>query len=325
MSDIEKRKEQHIKWAKDPESQINKEPFAGSKLPYKSLPEIDYEQVSTKTTLFNKTMSQPLIIASMTGGVQHGNTINKNLALAAEHTKVAMGVGSQRIALQIEDAIPSFSQVRKHAPSAVIFANMGAIQLNYGKTAEDYKKVVDMIEADGLYIHVNALQEAIQPEGDTNFSGLLKKIETLVKEIKVPIYVKEVGHGFDAGTAMKLASTGVSGIDTAGANGTSWAWIEAKRKGSDNLAEWFKDFGLTLEESLDNIRPYKNKLKIVASGGLRSPIQALKSHLAGADYYSAASPFLEPALESPEKLIQTIEEWQKGLKVAMFCCGIERW
>jgi isopentenyl-diphosphate delta-isomerase len=257
----------------------------------------------------------------MTGGTAHAETINTNLAIAAEKAKVAFGVGSQRIALDLTEAEKSFAIVRKHAPSTLIFANMGAVQLNYGKTISDYQKVVDMIEADALYLHINALQEALQPEGDTNFSGLLKKVEELVKEVKVPVFAKEVGHGLDAETIKKLVEAGIKGIDVAGANGTSWAWIEAKRKGNEMLAEWFKDYGLTVEKSLENTKQYKDQIKVVASGGIRNPIQGYKAIMSGADYYSAAKPFLEPALESPEKLNEVIESWKKGLEVVLFTQG----
>lgn len=332
MPDIENRKIQHIQLAKDPQSQINIEPFSGVKLPYKTLPDIDMKNVDTSTDILGKKVSQPLIIASMTGGTSHAKTINTNLAIAINETNTAMGVGSQRIALTVEDAKESFRLVRRFAPKSVIFANMGAVQLNYGKKIEDYKNICDMIEADGLFLHINGLQEALQPEGDTNFKNLIEKIHDLVEKIGVAVFVKEVGHGIDKNTAELLLSTGIAGIDIAGVNGTSWAWIEAKRRNSNLLAEWFKNFGITTEESLDNVvnlRKQKGMLesiKIVASGGIRNPIQGLKARLLGTDYYSAAKPFLESALEqTPDNLIKIINEWQLGLKIAMFGCGFESW
>lgn len=325
MSDIEKRKIEHTKLAKNPESQINKPLFEDIKLKYVTLPNLDLKDVDTSSEIFGKKLAQPLIIASMTGGTNHALKINTNLAIAAEETKVAFGVGSQRIALEIKEAEASFKLARKHAPTTVIFANMGAIQLNFGKGVEDFQRIVDMIEADGLYLHINALQEAIQPEGDTNFSKLLPKIENLVKKVNVPIYAKEVGHGIDKKSARKLIEVGISGIDVAGANGTSWAWIEAKRRGSDNLAKWFMDFGISTEDSILNTAKQSKEVKIIASGGIRNPIQGLKSHTLGAHYYSAAYPFLKPALESADALIETINEWEKGLKVAMFCTETKSW
>ncbi|RJR26995.1 type 2 isopentenyl-diphosphate Delta-isomerase [candidate division WWE3 bacterium] len=325
MSEIENRKIQHINLAKDPQSQIGKEPFENVKLDYKALPELDLSSVDTSTNLLTQKITQPLIIASMTGGTSHAGKINTNLAIGVEETGIAMGVGSQRIALELEDARNSFKLVRKHAPNAVIFANMGAIQLNYGKSIDDYKAVVEMVEANALYLHLNPLQEAIQPEGDTNFQGLLDKIENLVKEIGVPVFVKEVGHGIDKESISKLVEIGIFAIDVAGANGTSWAWIEAQRRNSPNLSEWFKSFGISTEESLAYACEYKDKIKIVASGGIRSPVHGLKARVLGADYYSAALPFLEPALDSPETVINTIKEWEKGLKTAMFATGRKSW
>jgi isopentenyl-diphosphate delta-isomerase len=332
MPDITNRKKQHIELAKNPESQINREPFADFNLPYKTLPEINLHDVSTEVKLFKKTLSQPLIIASMTGGSENSVTINRNIAEVAEELGVAMGVGSQRVALEVPEAKESFELVRKHAPNAFVFANMGAIQLNHGYNIDKYKQAVEMIEADALYLHINALQEAVQPEGDTNFEGLTEKIGELVTELKVPVFIKEVGHGIDETTTKNLIELGIAGIDVAGANGTSWAWIDAKRKEGGQLAEWFKSEGMTLEESLLNVRNVVsnadasyNDLVVVASGGVRNPIQGVKARLHGADFYSAAYPFLEPALEGPGKLAEVILDWQRGLQTCMFYMGVSNW
>jgi isopentenyl-diphosphate delta-isomerase len=332
MADITNRKKQHIELAKNPESQINREPFAEFKLPYKTLPEVNLKDVSTKAPLLDKTLSQPLIIASMTGGTENSAKINQNIAMAAEETGVAMGVGSQRVALEIPESKKSFEVVRKHAPNAFVFANMGAIQLNHGYDIDKYKQAVEMIEADALYLHINALQEAVQPEGDTDFERLTEKIAELVKKIEVPVFIKEVGHGIDKTTAKNLIEIGVAGIDIAGANGTSWAWIDAKRKEGGQLAEWFKSEGITLEDSLLNIRNVVSNdsasdqdLVVIASGGVRNPIQGVKARLHGADFYSAAYPFLDAALESPEKLIEIIMDWQKGLQTCLFYMGVAGW
>ena len=200
MSDIVDRKKQHIELAQRDDSQMKELPFSNYRLPYKALPEIDLANVDTTTTLFNKQLSQPLIIASMTGGEAHAKTINTHLAKAAQEAGVAIGVGSQRVALEVKEARASFEIVRKHAPDAVVFANLAGVQLNYGYNISHYQAVVDMVEADALYLHLNPLQEAIQPEGDTDFSGLKDKIADLVSTLKVPVFIKEVGHGLDAET-----------------------------------------------------------------------------------------------------------------------------
>jgi isopentenyl-diphosphate delta-isomerase len=327
MSDIAARKAQHLSLAMDEGSQVNSCQFDSYQLPVRSLPEIDLKDVDTSSELFGKKLRQPLIIASMTGGSLQGTEINKNLAIAAEKCRVALGVGSQRAALEKPEMRATFEVVRKYAPKAVVFANMGAVQLNYGHAAESYKRVVDMVEADGLYLHINAMQEALQPEGDTNFKFLISKIELLIKNIGVPVFVKEVGNGIDGETVKRLIGMGVAGIDVAGVGGTSWTWIEAKRANNANFVEWFKDWGTTTEEAVRvsvSVRGDKN-CKVIASGGIRNPIQGLKAHLLGADYYSAARPFLEKALISDEETVKLVSDWEKGLRIAMFGCGRKKW
>lgn len=326
VSDIAKRKAEHLKLAMEDGSQTGGCQFDNLQLPVKSLPEIDLKEIDTGTMILGKKISQPLIIASMTGGSEQGLQINTNLAQAAEKCRVALGVGSQRAALEKTELRKTFEVVRKYAPTTLVFANMGAVQLNYGRTVDDYRRVVEMVHADGLYLHINPMQEAIQPEGDTNWSNLKFKIRNLKKELKIPVFVKEVGNGLDAQTCKDLMEMGVAGIDIAGVGGTSWTWIEAQRAKNPLFAEWFKDFGVRTEDVLPVVaKVTKSKTKIVASGGLRSPIQGLKAHLLGADYYSAARPFLETALVSAEATIELIENWQKGLKIAMFGCGMKGW
>lgn len=332
MSDIAQRKAHHIQLALDKGSQsLVGDSFESIPLDYNALPEMDLAAVDTTISLFGKELSQPLIIASMTGGTKHARTINQNIAVAAAETGVAFGLGSQRIALELGEARESFAIARKLAPKAVILANMGAVQLNYGRGVSDFQRVVDMIEANGLYLHLNPLQEAMQPEGDTNFSGLLDKIHDLCAKISVPVIAKEVGHGISAEAASKLIEAGVSGIDVAGTGGTSWAWIEAKRqpgKKGELFADWFSGFGLSTADSLaqvveviSNNTNSAAKPILIASGGLRSPLSGLKAINMGADYYSAALPFLTAALESSVAVIELIQIWQQGLKTAMFVSG----
>lgn len=315
----------HLEIAQQPQAQMGFDSLAQVSLPYTALPDLALADVSTQTQLFGKTLSQPLIIASMTGGVAHAKTINRHLAEAAQETRVALGVGSQRITLENSDASESFKIVRQHAPDAVIFANMAAVQLNYGCNSAEYQRVIDLIQADGLYLHLNPLQEAMQQGGDTNFSGLLPKIEQLVKKLSVPIFVKEVGHGLSLQAARQLANVGIAGIDVAGTGGSSWAWIEATNSGQHQLAEWFKSVGYTTAESLRQVKSAAPKAPLVASGGIRNPVQALKTRLLGADYYSAATPFLTPALESTAAVVETINLWQRGLQIGLFAIGAASW
>jgi isopentenyl-diphosphate delta-isomerase len=324
--DIVQRKIDHVDLTLDDNSQSAVRPFSGYRLPYKALPEINLEDVNTSTKLFGKELDQPLIIASMTGGSKYSKIINTNLSKAAEACNVALGVGSQRIALEINDAKASFELVRKHAPNAVIFANMGAIQLNNQRSTKDYLEVVKMIQADALYLHINPLQEAIQGGGNTNYAGLFNKIAKLVESIDVPVFVKEVGHGIDARTAKKLYKAGVVGVDVAGLGGTSYAWIEGQRAKNDYMAKWFKYTGIPTDEAIVAAAKYKGKDQyLVASGGMRSPAMALKARALGADFYSVARSFLKKAVIGPDETIEHIQLAQRGLQVAMFSCGVSNW
>lgn len=322
MTDIVSRKSQHLELSQNPAAQTLLSPFSLYKLKYKALPEIDLSSVDTGINLSAKRLSQPLIIASMTGGSEHALQINQNLAVACEKMQVAMGVGSQRVALENAQAEGSFKIVRKNAPTAFIFANIGGVQLNYGVGVTEVQRLIDMVEADALYIHLNPLQEALQPNGDANFSNLLGKIKDLVKQAGIPVYVKEVGHGLDIDTCEKLIDAGVSGLDVAGVGGTSWAWIEAQRANNLNFSEWFKDFGYQTDYVLKQLAKFKNKVKLVASGGVRSPVDGLKGLALGAHYYSAAQPFLLAALQGEDAVVELVKNWQEGLKIAMFCCGL---
>jgi isopentenyl-diphosphate delta-isomerase len=325
MTDIQKRKTEHIKLALDFKSQGKRELFEDYVLPYRALSELSLSKVDTTTKVCGKKLNQPLIIASMTGGMDQATEINKNLALASEKGKVALGVGSQRLALEKPEMRKTFEVVRKYAPNTVVFANMGAVQLNYGMKIKDYQEAVKMIGADALYLHLNPIQEALQPGGNTNWEGLVSKIGSLIEKIKVPVWVKEVGSGLDVETVKQLVEIGVAGIDTAGTGGTSWTWIEGKRSGNINFTEWFSDFGLSTEMLIPELAMIKKGSTLVASGGIRSPIQGLKARLLGADLYSAAAPFLKAAIVDAENVQKEVEDWERGLKIAMFGIGVKNW
>jgi len=327
FTDIEQRKGAHIRLCLDPRSQAGQSIFAKYRLPYTALPEASLADVDTACTFLGKQLAFPLLVASMTGGSEHGRAINTNLAIAAQHCGVALGLGSQRIGLEKQDAKDTFELVRKHAPDAVIMANMGAVQLNYGHDVESYRRIVDMVQANGLYLHLNPLQEALQPGGDIDFRGLLPKIQKLVDQVGVPVIVKEVGHGISAAVARQLFEVGVHGIDTAGVGGTSYAWVEAERSHNNAFAEWFKSFGLPTDTSVQQAVSAKTKESqlVIASGGVRSPLDGLKARAWGADLFSAAVPFLAPAMRSSDEVIAVIENWKRGLAVAMFASGAASW
>ena len=327
VQDIQQRKADHIRLCLDPRSQAGGSVFDAYRLPYVAMPEMALDDVDTSYALCGKQLAAPLLIASMTGGSEHGRTINANLARAAEQCGVAMGVGSQRIGLEKQDAKDTFELVRKHAPTAFIAANMGAVQLNYGHGIDSYRRVVDMVRADALYLHLNPLQEALQPGGDTNFRGLLPKIRQLVERVGVPVFIKEVGHGISGEVARALFEIGVRAIDVAGTGGTSYAWVEAERSHNDDFAAWFKDFGIPTDRAIADVagaQRHADQL-VIASGGVRSPVDGLKARALGADLFSAAVPFLRPAMESAEATIATVENWKRGLQVAMFIAGAHGW
>ena len=202
---------------------------------HEALPDLNFEDIDLTQRIFGKSVAAPILISSMTGGTPEAEKINLVLATAAQATGIAMGLGSQRAAIEHPELSRTF-QVRRVAPDILLFANIGAVQLNYKYSVDQCRRAVDMIEADGLILHLNPLQEALQPEGDTRFKGLLKKIEHVCRNVGVPVIAKEVGWGISETTARRLAEAGVAGIDVAGAGGTSWSQVEMYRIQDPNLA-----------------------------------------------------------------------------------------
>ncbi len=294
------------------------------RLVHEALPELDLAHVSTALTLFHKPLSAPILISSMTGGAAEAGPINQILAEAAQATGIAMGVGSQRAALEYPEQEASFRIVRKSAPGILLFANIGAVQLNYGYGVDQCRRAVDMIEADALYLHLNALQEAVQPEGDTNFKGLARKIEEVCQHVGVPVIAKEVGWGFSEKTARQLRDCGIAGIDVAGAGGTSWSQVEMHRASTEfqaRLAATFVGWGIPTAEAILNVKKVDPSLIIFASGGLKDGLDITKCLALGARLGGMAGPFLKAAAVSLEKTIEMIELTRKQIQVSMFCAG----
>lgn len=291
---------------------------------HRALPEINLEDVDLRVTVFGKALRAPLLISSMTGGTDSAGEINRTLARAAEATGIAMGLGSQRAALEQPELASTF-QVRREAPTALIFANLGAIQLNYGYTVDHCRRAVDMLEADALILHLNALQEAVQPEGDVHWAGLLGKIETVCRTLEVPVIAKEVGWGFSQQDAVRLAEAGVAAIDVAGAGGTSWSQVEmhrARTASQARLAAAFIDWGIPTSEAIRNVRAAAPQMLVFASGGLRSGLDIAKSIALGAELGGMAGPFLKAAVQSEEAVVETIQELAHEIQVCMFAAGI---
>jgi isopentenyl-diphosphate delta-isomerase len=290
---------------------------------HKALPEIDLDEVDCSTSIFGKRISAPLLISSMVGGIESAGIINTNLAIAAQRLGCAMGVGSQRCAIEDSRRKETF-RVRDVAPDIPLFANIGAVQLNYGFDAEECMAAVEMIEADGLILHLNPLQEALQNDGNTRFSGILKKIETVCKSISVPVIVKEVCFGVSFDVARMLADAGVSAIDVAGAGGTSWSEVEKYRATSElkmNVAAAFSSWGIPTADSIVMVREAAPNIPVIASGGIRSGIDAAKALALGADACGIALPLLAAAMESAERAAGYLAEIIETIRISMFCAG----
>ncbi|MCL4529768.1 MAG: type 2 isopentenyl-diphosphate Delta-isomerase, partial [Chloroflexi bacterium] len=253
-------------------------------------------------------------------------TINRRLAEAAQSTRTAMGVGSQRAALEDKSQAKTF-QVRKYAPDILLFANLGAVQLNYGYTIDHCRRAVDMIQANALYLHFNPLQEAVQDGGDTNFKGLANKIEAVCKKLEVPVIAKEVGWGISERTAKLLADCGVSAIDVAGAGGTSWSQVEMHRASNEftrELAATFVGWGIPTAESILNVRKAVPEMTIFASGGIKDGLDIAKCVALGATLSGMAGQFLKAAVVSTEKVVEMMKLTKTQIQVTMFACGVEK-
>jgi isopentenyl-diphosphate delta-isomerase len=288
---------------------------------HQALPEIDLADVDTSSVLFGKPLAKPIVISSMTGGTDLAYRINQNLAEAAQANGVAMGLGSQRAGIEKPELAYSY-KVRNVAPDIILFANIGAVQLNYKYGASQCQQAVDMIEADALILHFNVLQEAVQPEGDTNFAGLLSKVEQVCKALAVPVIAKEVGWGFSEKNARDLANAGVAAIDVAGSGGTSWSEVEYHRAPTEfhaRVARSFADWGIPTADAIQYAVKGAPGLKVIASGGLRDGIDIAKSIALGAVAGGMAGPFLKAADQSVEAVDQVIRELTAQLRVAMLC------
>jgi isopentenyl-diphosphate delta-isomerase len=290
---------------------------------HNAVPEIDLDQVDSSLTWLGRTLHTPILISSMTGGTERAGRINRALAEAAQQERVAMGLGSQRAALE-EPAQASTFQVRRYAPDILLFANLGAVQLNYGYGLDQCQRAVDMVEADALVLHLNSLQEALQPEGDVNFAGLLAKIETVADGLPVPLIAKEVGWGISADAARRLVDAGVAAIDVAGSGGTSWSQVEMHRAETERqrqLASRFLRWGIPTVTALQEVHAVLPDTPLIASGGLRTGLDIAKCIALGAALGGMASPFLKAAATSPEAVVEAIQLAAAEIRICMFATG----
>ncbi len=325
VAPIDQRKADHIK--------INLEQDVRSALTsglekyhfvHEALPELDLNRIDTSLSLFGKKLNSPILISSMTGGTSEAEAINLRLAEAAQECGVAMGVGSQRAAIEDPHQASTF-RVRRVAPDILLFANLGAVQLNYGYGVDECRKAVDMIQADAFYLHLNPLQEAVQDAGDTNFAELAKKIEAVCKKLEVPVIAKEVGWGISERTAKLLSDCGVSALDVAGAGGTSWSQVEMHRAPDEftrQLAATFVGWGIPTAESILNVKKAVPNMTIFASGGIKDGLDIAKCIALGATLGGMAGNFLKAAAVSTEKAADTIKLTKRQIEVTMFASGI---
>ncbi len=287
------------------------------------IPEINRDEVDLTTRFLGKHLSAPLLISSMTGGTEIAGKINSRLAQVAQHFGIAMGVGSQRVAVENPEVAHTFD-VRSHAPDILLFANLGAVQLNYDYGLDECRRVVELLEADALILHLNPLQECIQAKGDTNFRCLLEKIAQLCQKLSVPVIAKEVGNGISAAAAEKLIAVGVAAIDVAGAGGTSWAKVESERAENfqqRRLGMTFADWGLPTAECITSIRAVNSDFPLIASGGLRHGLDVAKAIALGANIAGLAWPFLQAAAESEAALYALTEVLIAEITTVLFCTG----
>lgn len=296
--------------------------FDGFQFVHEALPEVNLEDVDTNSQLLAKELSAPFMISSMTGGLSEGGRINRVLAEAAQIMGVAIGVGSQRVGL-LNPSLADTFKVRQIAPDVFLCANLGGVQLNNGFSLDECRAAVDMIDADALVLHLNPLQESVQSGGNTNFEGLVRRIESICASLEVPVIVKEVGQGISERSARVLMDAGVAAIDIAGAGGTSWSLVESirERNGKSEVGATFSDWGIPTAESIIMARRGAPDIALIASGGVRSGLDAAKSIALGANLVAFGLPVLKEAVRGVDAVLHLLRRYRDELRTAMFCIG----
>ncbi len=290
---------------------------------HRAVPELNLNQVDPSLTFLGKQLKSPLLISSMTGGTPLAAKINRNLALTAQAEGIALALGSQRAAIE-DPALRETYDIRKVAPDALLLANLGAIQLNYGYGVEHCLRAVEMVAADGLILHFNPLQEAIQPEGNVRFAGLLSKLEKVCRALPVPVIAKEVGWGISEQDAKRLIDAGVAAIDVAGAGGTSWSQVEMHRTTNSTqarIARSFLDWGIPTAEAVQKIHAALPDVPLIASGGLHTGVDIAKCIALGATLGGMAGALLRAATSSADAVQGLIHATKAEIRIAMFAAG----
>ncbi len=317
-----KRKAEHIRICLEKKAQARKATtgFEDIQLVHRALPEIEKEKISLSTSFLGKKFSAPIIVGAMTGGTEEAIKINASIAEAVENLHLGMGLGSQRAAIQDKKLEKTYSIARKKAPTAFLIANIGGVQLVEGYNLKEVKKAMEMIEADALAIHLNALQEALQPEGQTNFKGVLAKIAEIAGELDKPVIVKETGCGISGEDTKALEDAGVKAIDVGGVGGTSFAAVEYYRSSQKEMAELFWDWGIPTAVSLVEATQTV-KIPVIASGGVRNGLDIAKSLALNAKLSSVCQPALETAVKGMKETQDLLSRLIAELKTVMFLVG----
>jgi len=325
MSKIQHRKKDHIELTTTGATQYAKTSgFDNYDFNHNALPEVDFDKVSTEATFLGRTFAFPLFISSMTGGYAEATPINAIIAEFCEARNLPFGVGSQRAMLEDESLTDTFSIVRKKAPNAFICSNIGGAQLIGGLAKSKVELLVESIEANAVIVHLNPLQELMQPEGDRNFKGILEGIQRLVEDSSVPVIVKETGAGINKYNAKRLLNTGVSVIDVAGAGGTSWAKVENARSNNLDSSNFFNEWGISTTDCLLDLSSlqWERSFEVVASGGVRSSLDIAKALCLGASFSATAQPILEAIVTDGYKgLDELYLAWDKNLKIVLTLLG----
>ncbi len=320
--DLRTRKDEHLDLCAN--NSVNSTHPAGwdeIEIPHCAAPEINFQSIDVTTQFLGHRVSAPIMISSMTGGSAEGEKLNALLSEFAQQQNIPMGVGSQRIQLENKDL--SLFNLRKHAPKSILYANIGLVQFNYGVGVDDCQWLVDKLEASALILHLNPLQEAIQFEGNRDFSNLLKNISVLKKKLSVPVILKETGCGLDLQTAKRALEEGADALDIAGRGGTHWGYIEGLRHNDRlELGEMFRNWGTPSADLLVQLRKHLGASTIlISSGGLRHGLDVAKAMHLGANMTAMAQPFLKAAKLGPASLEQFFKTQVEALKIAMFCSG----
>lgn len=327
---IRKRKQDHVELCVDSDVTYRKSAgFEGFEFQHDALPELNLKDISTSASLLGREFAFPLFVSSMTGGYSGAAQINSSIARFCERENLPFGVGSQRVMLEDSSEEAGFRLVRKEAPGAFICANIGGVQIAGKLTPDQIDQIIDVISADAIIVHLNPLQELMQPEGDRTFEGVEEGIARLVTRSPVPVIVKETGAGISDDVSRRLLAVGVSVIDVSGAGGTSWARVESIRSGNDagtmsSVEESFEEWGIPTAECIEQVNRHREtfRFEMIASGGIRTPFDMAKALALGADFTAVAQPVISALVNGGEdQLVQTFDKWKDQFRMILALLG----